>query len=211
MQIIQKPLVIIGCFLILCIGLITFGNKVNESKAHTSNNSVAKVTDVKGTGTPKLGGNFTLIDHKGAQRQGTDFRGKFMLVYFGYSFCPDVCPAALSNITKALNQIGNKATEVQPLFITLDPERDQIGQLATYVQNFHPSLIALTGTTAQVKDAQKMFRVYAAKAQSDGSSTEYAMNHSSIIYLMDRQGRMIAHFNHTTPSEDIAQKLKQVI
>lgn len=175
------------------------------------NNGVAMVKDGPGSGVAKIGGSFDLVDHQGHPRTDADFRGSYMLVYFGYSFCPDICPAALSAMSEALIKLGKDADHVQPLFITVDPHRDTIENLALYVQNFHPRLIGLTGTKAQITRAQNAYRVYASKVKPDGTATEYLIDHSSIIYLMDPQGRMIAHFNHLTPSDDIVKKLKEVL
>ncbi len=211
MQRSQKPLFTILSFLGFCIVLLMVDNQINETKAKCSHKPVAEVTRVSESGTPSIGGSFALIDQAGKQRQDTDFRGKYMLVYFGYSYCPDICPAALSAITESLNQLGTKAEQVQPIFITLDPERDNVAQLATYTQNFHPRLVALTGSADQIKQATTAYRVYATKAASDGTTTEYLLDHSSIIYLMDRQGRFVAHFNHATPPAEISAKLRQLI
>ncbi len=172
---------------------------------------VAQVTDKPASGQAKIGGFFSLKDHQGVQRRDTDFRGKYMLVYFGYTFCPDICPTALIAMTEALNQLGSKSKEVTPLFITVDPERDTQEQLALYHQNYHPQLVMLTGSKQAVEQAKKSYRVYAAKAKPDVTTSDYLMDHSSIIYLMDRQGRFVAHFNHATSPDEIANRLKSLL
>ncbi|MEN8236510.1 MAG: SCO family protein [Pseudomonadota bacterium] len=191
--------------LISCIYAVHAREPMQKSQQELK---VAQVINKPTTGLAKIGGRFFLKDHKGALRKDTDFRGKYMLVYFGYSFCPDICPQALFSMTEALGQLGKKAGEIVPIFITVDPHRDTQIQLDTYRQNFHPNLVTLTGTSAQVKQAMKSYRVYAAKVKPDGTLADYLVDHSSIIYLMDRQGRFISHFNHATPPEEISAMLK---
>jgi len=151
-------------------------------------------------GAAAVGGPFTLVDQTGASRTERDFRGRLMLIYFGYTFCPDVCPTALQVMSVALDQLGEKATQVQPIFITVDPARDTPAHLKSYVANF-PRLIGLTGSAEQVRAAAKAYRVYYQKA---GEGKDYLMDHSSIIFLMDRDGRYLTHFSHTTQSEAMA-------
>jgi protein SCO1/2 len=134
-----------------------------------------------------IGGPFELIDQHGKPVSDKTFRGQYMLIYFGYGFCPDVCPTELSNMASALDVLGTKAKNVQPIFITVDPERDTPEFLADYVANFHPRLIGLTGTPEQVKAAAKAYKVYYAKATKPGE-TDYLMDHTSFVYLWVRTG-----------------------
>ena len=135
-----------------------------------------------------IGGPFSLTDQNGTARQDSDFRGKLMLVYFGYVYCPDVCPTTLAAMSQALDQLGPESDQVQPIFITVDPERDTPAQLKLYATNFHPRLLALTGSPEQVVVAEKDYRVYAKKVAEPGQA-DYLMDHSSFIYLMDRNGK----------------------
>jgi protein SCO1/2 len=156
-----------------------------------------------GIGELAIGGSFTLVDQTGATRHPEDFRGRLMLIYFGYTYCPDVCPTELQTMGEALAKLGDKAADVQPLFITVDPERDTQEQLKSYVENFDPRLIALTGSAAQIAEAAKAYRVFYEKAKEpDGS---YAMDHSSIVYLMGRDGKYLAHFGPGTSAVDMAE------
>jgi protein SCO1/2 len=149
-----------------------------------------------------IGGPFTLVDQNGVVRHPEDFRGKLMLVYFGYTYCPDVCPTELQTMTEALEKLGAKAADVQPLFITVDPERDTQVEMKSYAENFDPRLLALTGTAAQIAEAAKSYKVfYEAVKQPDGS---YAMDHSSIVYLMGREGKYLAHFGVNVGAEAMA-------
>ena len=149
-----------------------------------------------------IGGPFTLVDQNGVVRHPEDFRGKLMLVYFGYTYCPDVCPTELQTMTEALEKLGPGAVDVQPLFITVDPARDTQAEMKSYAENFDPRLLALTGTAAQVAEAAKSYKVfYEAVKQPDGS---YAMDHSSIVYLMGRDGKYLAHFGGNVGADAMA-------
>ncbi len=153
------------------------------------------------SGAALIGGPFALTDQRGARVTDADFRGRAMLVYFGYSFCPDICPTDLAAMAAAIDALGPRGAEVQPLFITIDPERDTVERLAEYAPLFHPRLIALTGTPEEIRTAAAQYRVYYEKA---GTGPDYLMNHSGIIYLMDPQGRFVTHFAQGTPTDEIA-------
>ena len=146
------------------------------------------------SGKALIGGPFTLTDHTGKRVSEKDFEGKFTLVYFGYTFCPDVCPAELQVMSAALDQLGGKAKNVTPLFITVDPERDGVKQMASYVSNFHERLVGLTGSTEDIGAAAKAYRVYYARVKDESSSADYMMDHSSAVYLMGPKGEYLAHF-----------------
>ncbi|MDP4840271.1 MAG: SCO family protein [Alphaproteobacteria bacterium] len=189
-----------------------FQETARENNDNTTTTSVASVRVGKTYGQATVGGPFTLIDQDGKRRTDADYKGKYMVVYFGYSFCPDICPAALYNMTQAFQKMSQKELKtLAPLFITIDPQRDTTSNLKTYIQNFHPSFTALTGSQDQIDKAAKAYRVYAKKAKPDGTSTEYLLDHSSIVYVMDRQGRFITSFNHQTEPEIIKQTLRKII
>jgi protein SCO1/2 len=133
-----------------------------------------------------------------------------MLIYFGYTFCPDVCPTELQAMSQAIDGLGDEAGKVTPVFITVDPERDTVEQLAGYAEHFHPRLIALTGTTEQVAAAAKAYRVYYRKVE-DESTTDYMMDHSSIIYLMGPNGRFLTHFSYGTGPDKMAEKIREYL
>lgn len=165
------------------------------------------------TGQALVGGPFTLVDHTGKTVTDKDYRGRYMLVYFGFTYCPDVCPSGLQVIAAALDQAGVKVTEkIAPMLITVDYERDTPTQLAQYVPSFHPSLIGLTGNQQQIAAVLKAYRVYAKKVEDPKSSAGFTYDHSSIAYLMDPQGRYITHFNPSgeKAEERIAERLKQL-
>lgn len=150
-----------------------------------------------------IGGPFTLVDTTGKPTSDADFRGRWMLVYFGYTFCPDVCPTELQSVSNALDLLGPTAARIAPIFITIDPARDTAPVLADYVKLFDPRIVGLTGTDAQVAAAARAYRVFAAKVESK-NNTDYLMNHSSFVYLMDPAGRFIALFRQGTPPKEMA-------
>lgn len=159
-------------------------------------------------GVMSIGGPFTLTDQDGKSITDADFKGQFTLIYFGYTFCPDACPTALGTITAALNKLGPAADKVTPIFITIDPERDTPQVMKDYAANFHPRLRALTGTLDQITAVAHAYRVYFSKAE--GADTQhYLMDHSTIIYLMDRDGRYLAHFGPEATPDDIVAELKR--
>ena len=160
----------------------------------------------------RFGGPFELVDHHGTTRSDTDFRGRFMLVYFGYTYCPDICPTDLYLMHQALEQIGAEAAKIQPLFISVDPDRDRPALLKEYVANFHPYLIGLTGSEAQVRAAAKAYRVHRVKVpQPDVGEDDYLVNHSSLTYLMGPDGTFLSLIPHGTPPERMAEILRKYL
>lgn len=155
-------------------------------------------------GQAAVGGPFSLVDHNGKRVTDQDFRGRFMLVFFGFTFCPDICPTALQVASEALEKLGPKAARVTPVFITVDPERDTPEQMKSYVSSFHPSLVGLTGTEAETAAAAKAYRAYWRKVKDDKSTAGYSIDHTSIIYLMGPDGKFITHFTHVTSPDAMA-------
>ncbi len=159
---------------------------------------------------PAIGGPFALVDQSGHNVSDATYRGKLMLIYFGYTFCPDVCPTTLGAVTQAFDRLSPaERAQVVPIFITVDPERDTVDQMAQYVANFSPALVGLTGTPEQIKPVLQEYRVYARKAEGSGKS--YTMDHSSILYLMDRNGKYLAHFEGSTPADQITAGIKKYL
>ena len=156
-----------------------------------------------------IGGRFQLVDQNGKTVTDTDLKGKWSLIYFGYTHCPDACPTALNDISIALSELGPKRDAVRPVFITVDPERDTPETLKAYVTSFDAPILALTGTADQVATAAKGYRVYYAKHPEAGD--DYSMDHSSVIYVMDPEGRFTASFTHESAPEQISERLKKLI
>ncbi|HET7084048.1 MAG TPA: SCO family protein [Rhizomicrobium sp.] len=159
------------------------------------------------TGQADVGGPFRLIDQGGKSVSEADFRGRYMLIYFGYSFCPDVCPTTLSVMAQALEKLGGKAGRVAPIFITIDPQRDTPKVLADYMKAFGPTFVGLTGSAAQIQDVEKKFRVYAVKKPLPGGN--YGMDHSSVIYLMGPDGKLVSFYDEAISPDDLAKDLRE--
>lgn len=161
-----------------------------------------------GVSVPNLGGPFSLVDHTGAERTEADFAGTPILIYFGYSYCPDICPTELAKMVRAVDLMGDDGDAVQPLFISVDPERDTPEHLAGYVELFHPRLIGLTGDEESVADVAHAYKVYYAKVESE-EFDDYLMDHSSYFYLMDGQGKNLAIYPMSSTAEEIADGVRQ--
>jgi len=168
-------------------------------------NSAARMA---GTGLPPLGGPFTLVDHTGRTVTQADFGGRLKLIYFGYTYCPDVCPTELSSMAAAMDQLGADGERVQPLLITIDPARDTVPHMAGYVSLFHPRLVGLTGTPEQIATAARAYRVYYAKAPNGGEA-DYLMDHSSFVYLTAADGTVKAVFPARTAPEAMAEGIRK--
>jgi len=161
-----------------------------------------------------LGGPFSMVDHDGKAVTEADYAGRFMVVYFGYTFCPDVCPLGLQLIGEALEifeEKGGDLAKVAPLFVTVDPERDTPEVLKNYLSNFHPSLRGLGGSVEQLTAMAKAYRAYFAKVKDETSSAEYLMDHTAITYLMGKDGGYVGHFSHNTSAENMAKKFLETI
>jgi cytochrome oxidase Cu insertion factor (SCO1/SenC/PrrC family) len=160
---------------------------------------------------PTIGGPFSLTDQNGRTVTDADLKGKPTLLYFGYTYCPDVCPTALLLMETAVESLGpDAAKKVNMVFITIDPERDTPALMKGYVSNFGPTILGLTGTPEQIAKAARAYRVYYQKVPSKDDSP-YLMDHSSIIYLLDRNGRFVTHFTHESKSEAIATALGRLL
>jgi cytochrome oxidase Cu insertion factor (SCO1/SenC/PrrC family) len=166
---------------------------------------------VKVMGQALIGGRFTLTDHTGKRVTDEDFRGRYMLVFFGFTFCPDVCPSALQVMSAALDKLGPDADRFVPVFITVDPERDRPAELSAYVQSFHPRLVGLTGTPAEIDAVVKAYRVYVRKVSDPKSTAGYTIDHTSLIYAMGPDGAYRTHLAHTTNADVMANRLAKLL
>ena len=161
------------------------------------------------SGVALVGGPFTMTDQNGQRVSEKDFLGKHMLVFFGYTYCPDICPTELQVMMAALDQLGRQADEVQPVFVSIDPARDTPEVMKAYVENFGPRLTGLTGSPEEVAAMAKAYRAYYAKSGDTSSPDAYLMDHSSIIYLMGPDGRFRKHFTYTTDAQRLAGELRE--
>lgn len=161
------------------------------------------------SGKAAIGGAYTLVDHTGKTVTDVDFHGQAQLIYFGYAYCPDVCPTTLQQMGAALALAGRAADHYQPIFITIDAERDTPEVMAQYVTNngFPEGLVGLTGNPEQLKHAMKVFKVIGQKIEDPDSAAGYTYDHSSIIYLMDKNGEFVDVFTHATTPRQIADRL----
>jgi cytochrome oxidase Cu insertion factor (SCO1/SenC/PrrC family) len=153
-----------------------------------------------------IGGPFTLTDHTGHLRSDTEFRGKLMPIYFGYTYCPDICPADLMTISQAVDALGEAGEAVQPVFITIDPERDTVERLADYVPSFHPRLIGLTGTPADIRHVALAYKAYYAKREGQ-EGEDYTVDHTGVTYLVGRDGQYLGF----VPPQTTPERLVEVI
>jgi cytochrome oxidase Cu insertion factor (SCO1/SenC/PrrC family) len=169
--------------------------------------SAAQMMDDLMYGRGIVGGPFTLTDQNGRLRNDTEFRGKLMIVYFGYTYCPDVCPADLMAITQALDALGSNAAQVQPLFITIDPERDT-KLLADYVTAFHHSLIGLTGSAEEIRKVANSYKAFYT-AVRDERTGGYSVDHAGVIYLMGRNGEYLGFMPPQTSPERLTEILRK--
>ncbi len=161
------------------------------------------------SGQIAIGGPYALTDQDGKPRASTDFRGQYQLVYFGYTFCPDVCPTTLALMAAALDKMGVDQNRIVPVFITIDPQRDKPDVLKKYMAAFGPRFVGLTGTPEEIAKVEKEFRVYAKKGPVENGT--YAMDHSSVIYLMGPDGKLASFYDDVTTPEELARDLKKKI
>lgn len=155
-----------------------------------------------------IGGPFTLVDHTGRLRSDTEFRGKLMLIYFGYTYCPDVCPTDLMAISEAIDSLGTAGETIQPIFITIDPERDTVAHLAEYVSAFHPRLIGLTGAVEQIRAVALSYKAYHAKVK-DERGEDYAIEHTGVIYVVGRSGQYLGFIPPQTTPDRLIEILQR--
>ena len=199
-------------FALLCAALLPLAaaaeGKQQAAKTSASPRSAAELMDVVMWNREPIGGPFRLTDHHGKTRRDSDFRGKLMLVYFGFTFCPDICPTDLQQISLVMDKLGEAAKSVAPLFITLDPERDTQKLLAQYVPAFNPHITGLTGDAKAIRAAADAYKVYYAKVPTPGAS-RYTIDHSSFIYLIGQDGKYLGYFPPSTPAERMLAVLRR--
>ena len=152
---------------------------------------------------------FNLVNVEGEKVTQKDFHGKPMLVYFGFTYCPDVCPTELMRIGQFMDALGRDADKIHPILISVDPDRDTPQAMQSYLKSFHPAIIGLTGTPENIKDAASSFRVFYSKAEDPGSNAGYLIDHSAFVYLMDKNGEYLAHFSPQTDFELMLQRIKK--
>jgi cytochrome oxidase Cu insertion factor (SCO1/SenC/PrrC family) len=193
-----------ACALMVVASLFCAGTAAAEQQP-----SAAQMMDDLMYGRGTIGGPFTLTDPAGKQRSDSEFRGRLMIVYFGYTFCPDVCPADLMAITQALDALGPAAEGVQPVFITVDPERDT-KVLGEYVRAFHHSLVGLTGSPEEIRKVANAYKAFYAKVP-DQRGGDYSIDHTGVIYLMGRSGEYLGFMPPQTNPERLTEILRKYL
>jgi protein SCO1/2 len=168
---------------------------------------IAMVQNHPGQGDGVIGGSFELMDQNRKVRTLREFQGKILMVYFGYTFCPDICPTGLQNMSDAIKLLKRDRDCVVPIFITIDPARDTVETLKLYSTNFHPSFIMLTGSQVEIDSIVQKFKVYVARSTENHGLNDYLLDHSTMIYIMDKNGVVVKQIPHTTEPEKIAQEL----
>lgn len=170
----------------------------------------AGTAETAGTGPAiPIGGPFTLTDHAGVQRRDTDFRGRHLLVAFGYTACPDVCPLQLDTLVAALAALGPLADRLQPVFVTIDPAADTPEALRRYLADFDPRILGLTGTEARIRDVARAYRVHRRRVRTSPDATAATLiDHGSLTYLMGPDGAFVTLFPHGTAPERMAEVLR---
>ena len=169
------------------------------------------VVDSVSTGqTVQIGGPFALTDQNGVIRTEKDYRGKYMLVFFGYTYCPDVCPTTLAVMSAALDKLGARADKIVPLFITVDPKRDTPEKLKSYLGSFGPRFVGLTGDPKDIAAVTKEYRVYYREHAGENGG-EYTVDHSGVVYLMDPGGAFVANYSLETSPEAMAADLAKTL
>jgi protein SCO1/2 len=178
-----------------------------SSFARSPERSAAELMDAVMWNREPIGGPFALTDQDGRRRTDEDFRGKLMLVYFGFTYCPDICPTDLQQMALAVDRLGPAGEMVQPVFITVDPERDTAAHLKDYMPMFHPRFVGLTGDAAAIEAAARAYRVYFEKAER-ADKADYTINHSAFIYLIGRDGEYLGFFPPGTSAERLADAMR---
>ncbi|SCN62050.1 Cg3 protein, putative [Plasmodium chabaudi chabaudi] len=204
----------------LCIPTL-YLYKLQCDKKHGGKNHIGK-TRVENIGKPLIGGNFTLIDYNGNIVTNQTFKGKYCLIYFGFSYCPDICPQELEKQTIVFEKISKKYGDiVTPIFITVDPNRDTVAQINYYCKSFNPKLIGLTGTKDLIKHVAKLFRVYYNEHITDMGNTNqtvtnqnkynYLIDHSIIHYLLDTEGKFVDFFGKNCTINEMVDRISQYL
>ena len=193
---------------------VVFGLRGGIDHSHaaqsTQERAAAQLMDDLMYGRGTVGGPFSLTDQTGRRRNDTEFRGKLLIIYFGYTYCPDVCPTELQQIGLAVEHLGDVGSAVQPLFITIDPARDTPEVLAQYVPSFHPRLLGLTGTSDEIAAVAQEFKVVYTKYQpSDGGP--YLIDHTGFVYIVDRSGKYRGFFPPGTPEDRMREMIKAIL
>jgi len=178
--------------IVLAGGLFYFSESFTANSTETVDNT-------------EIGGPFSLTDQHGKKISDQNFKGKFMLIYFGFTNCPGTCPVDMAAMTEALKKLGDNAKKIAPIFITIDPKHDTPQHLTKYLKNYYPAFTGLTGTEAELTSTRKEYKVFAEESAAG------VFNHSSHIYLMDKDGKYLTHFDSGIDAGELATKIKEYL
>lgn len=175
----------------------------------TPTKSLATEVNQSQTDDAAIGGAFELVDHNGNMFNSSMLNGQMSLIYFGFTYCPDICPTMLYKLTEVTNILDKYNISIVPVFITIDPNRDNESTLKRYLANFHSKFIGLTGSSEQIKSVADKFKVYYARSNTTNSNHDhYMLDHSSFVYLLDKNGKYIKHFHLTSTPEEIIEFIR---
>lgn len=160
---------------------------------------------------PAIGGSFTLTEGNGKVVTDRDFRGHYLLIYFGYTSCPDICPTTLSAIVDAIDLLGSRSQRVQPLFITVDPAHDTPAVMRAYVRSFSPRIVGLTGTLAEIRAIEHEYRITSTMDETDSGRSGYTIDHTAVLFLVAPDGRYLAPFSATESGAELAKDLARYV
>lgn len=196
-------------FLLIIVGGFLLGALIGAGililNTDTGNNRVTT------SGKALVGGPFELVGKDGKTVTDEDFRGRYMLVFFGFTHCPDICPAELQVMSAALDGLGSDGDKVVPIFISLDPERDTPDAVTAYVENFGPNFVGLSGSPEAIAKAATAYRVTYQKFQDESTGDNYSIDHSALLYLMGPDGEYITHIPYGTPADKMTETLRRYL
>ncbi len=197
----RKKLIIAGALIALAtLAMLVLNKPVSKS-----------LPADKTTGSPAIGGDFALIDQTGRAVNLQTFAGKHVLMFFGFTHCPDVCPTGLATMNQVVAKLGDSGAQIQQVFVTVDPVRDTQQEMAEYLAHFN-GITGLTGTPEQVHTMLKNYKIYAQKNPHDGDDVnEYMMDHSSLFYLLDKNGKFVTFFQSTMAVDDMVREIQQAL
>ncbi len=201
----NKPFTIAAIILII---VLVIAQERGWIPSHDNPSAAGVSGEVKSKGSATIGGPFTLTSHTGNTISNADFAGKNMLLFFGFTNCPAICPTGLQTISQVMRDVpAEVANTIQPVFITVDVERDTPENIALYLENFDPRIVGLTGTQAQIDAVLKSYRAFAQKVETEMMGVMF--DHSSYIYLMDKNGNYVRHFKHNTPVAEMIDGINE--
>ena len=195
------PVLALALVAIAAVGILAIRQYTGMSESIAAETSASE-------NTLNIGGPFTLVDQDGQTVTEANYSGRWLLVYFGYTYCPDVCPTSLTRNVDAIELLGDKGDLVTPVLISIDPQRDTPDKLKQYVGLFHPRMVGLTGTPEQIAAVAKEYRVFYMRSPGD-TPDSYVVDHSSLTYLVGPDGKVAQFFSHSATPEEIANRLKQ--